>query len=86
MSASDADVLRESMFAQAEMIHALRARVAELEKDAARWKLLTRVASLGFDDAPLWKAVIRLPVFDNGDQTITALVDRIAIAERAADK
>jgi hypothetical protein len=40
-----------------------------------RWRWLVRNASLGFDGAPSWDAVIRLPVFDSADQTITALVD-----------
>jgi hypothetical protein len=43
--------------------------------DAMRWRWLVRNASLGFDGAPSWDAVIRLPVFDSADQTITALVD-----------
>ena len=50
-------------------MHALRA-------DAVRWRWLVRHASLGFDSAPSWNAVVRLPVFDIEDQTITALVDR----------
>lgn len=44
--------------------------------DAARWRWFVRHASLGFDGSPSWNAVIRLPVFDSNDQTITALVDR----------
>ena len=47
-----------------------------LKEDAGRWQCLVRTASLGFDGAPSWNAVIRLPVFDSSDQTITALVDR----------
>lgn len=43
---------------------------------AARWEWFVRHASLGFDGAPSWNAVVRLPVFDSDDQTITALVDR----------
>lgn len=43
--------------------------------DAMRWRWLVRHASLGFDGAPSWNAVIRLPVFDSADQTITSLVD-----------
>ena len=45
------------------------------ENDAMRWRWLVRHASLGFDGAPSWNAVLRLPVFDSEDQTITALVD-----------
>lgn len=51
---------------------------AALRKDAERWRLFVNTASLGFDGAPSWNAVIRLPVFDHTDQTITALVDSIA--------
>lgn len=50
-----------------------------LRVDAERWRLFIRTAGLGFDGAPSWNAVIRLPVFDAEDQTITALVDRVAI-------
>ena len=53
------------------------------EEDAARFRWVTRHASLGFDSAPSWNAVVRLPVFDSDDQTITALVDR-AMAVGAA--
>jgi len=53
-----------------------KAELEELRADAERWRWLVRHASLGFDGAPSWKAVIRLPVFDSDDQTITALVDR----------
>ena len=49
--------------------------VERLAEDAARWQWLVTHASLGFDGAPSWNAVIRLPVFDSQDQTITALVD-----------
>jgi hypothetical protein len=48
----------------------------ELREAAARWEWLIRHASLGFDGAPSWNAVVRLPVFDSDDQTITAIVDR----------
>lgn len=48
----------------------------ELREAAARWEWFVRHASLGFDGAPSWNAVVRLPVFDSDDQTITALVDR----------
>jgi hypothetical protein len=49
-----------------------------LRKDAERWNLFTRTASLGFDGSPRWNAVMRFPVFSHDDQTITALVDRWA--------
>lgn len=49
--------------------------VEPLSDDAMRWRCLVRHASLGFDGAPSWNAVVRLPVFDSDDQTITALVD-----------
>ena len=52
----------------------------ELGRDADRWRWLVRHASLGFDAAPSWNAVVRLPVFDSDDQTITALVDRARAA------
>lgn len=57
----------------------LDALVIQLEAnklDAMRWRWFIRHASLGFDGAPSWNAVMRLPVFDHADQTITALVDR----------
>lgn len=44
--------------------------------DSKRWRWLIRYASLCFDGAPPWNAVLRLPVFDAEDQTITDLVDR----------
>lgn len=50
--------------------------LAALRDDAERWRCLLRYASLGFDGALSWNAVIRLPVFDSEDQTITAIVDR----------
>lgn len=53
----------------------LETEFLELREDAMRWKWLVRHASLGFDGAPSWNAVIRLPVFDSADQTITSLVD-----------
>jgi len=46
------------------------------ETDAARWRWLVRHASLGFDGAPSWDAIVRMPVFDADDTTIAALVDR----------
>ena len=46
------------------------------DTDAERWRWLVKHASLGFDGAPSWNAVVRVPVFDADDQTITALVDR----------
>jgi hypothetical protein len=54
---------------------ALENKLEGWELDAMRWRWLVRHASLGFDGAPSWNAVIRLPVFDSADQTITALVD-----------
>lgn len=55
-----------------------------VRENSARWQWLTRHASLGFDGAPSWNAVVRLPVFDSEDQTITALVDRARAAVGAA--
>ena len=55
-------------------------QAADTRKDAERWRWMTRHASLGFDGAPSWNAVVRLPVFDSEDQTITALVDRARAA------
>lgn len=54
----------------------LQMEFLELREAAMRWEWLVRHASLGFGGAPSWDAVIRLPVFDSDDQTITALVDR----------
>ena len=51
-----------------------------MRQDAARWQWLVRHASLGFDGPPSLNAVIRLPVFDADDHTITALVDRARAA------
>lgn len=62
-SASLRDVLR------------LAAEVAALRKDAERWRFFVRTASLGFDGAASWNALIRFPVFDSTDGTITRLVD-----------
>lgn len=53
----------------------LKSKLESWETDAMRWRWLVRHASLGFAGAPSWNAVIRLPVFDSTDQTITALVD-----------
>ena len=63
----------------------LMARREALEKDSARWNWLVRHASLGFDSASRWSAVIRLPVFDAADQTITALVDTARKETGSAD-
>lgn len=49
-------------------------------RDALRWRWLVQHASLGFDGAPSWNAVVRLPVFNSDDQTIQALVDRARAA------
>lgn len=46
------------------------------QNDAERWRWLVRHASLGFDAAPSWNAVVRLPVLDADDQHIAAIVDR----------
>ena len=56
----------------------------ELRQAAVRWEWFVRHASLGFASAPSWDAIIRLPVFDSDDQTITALVDRAMAAVGAA--
>jgi hypothetical protein len=52
--------------------------------DAMRWRWLVRHASLGFEGAPSWHAVIHLPVFDSADQTITAIVDSARKAVKSA--
>jgi len=71
--------ITELMRAEDELT-AAKAEVEALRADAERWQCLTRHASLGFDGAPSWNAVIRLPVFDSADQTITALVDSLRAA------
>ena len=48
----------------------------EQERDASRWRWLVKNAALGFEGAPSYDAVIRLPVFSHDDQFITELVDR----------
>lgn len=53
----------------------LKAELHELRVSAMRWEWLVRNASLGFEGAPSWNAVVRLPVFDSADSTITELVD-----------
>ena len=53
-----------------------KTELEELRAENERWRWLVRYASLGFDGAPSWNAVIRLPVFDSEDQTVRALVDR----------
>jgi hypothetical protein len=62
-------------------IERLRAEVCALSKDAQRWRWLERNAKLGFTSLPSCDAVIRLPVFDSADNTISAIVDR-ALAEK----
>ena len=54
---------------------AVRTRLVEEVQNLKRYRWLVRHASLGFDGAPSWNAVIRLPVFDHNAQTITALID-----------
>lgn len=54
-------------------------------QDVSRWNWLVRHASLGFDSAPRWSAIIRLQVFDAEDQTITALVDTARKETKQAD-
>ena len=61
-------------------LQACRAELEAMRDDAMRWRWMVRHASLGFDGAPSWCAVVRLPVFDCDDQTITALVDRARAA------
>lgn len=57
---------------------ALKSALKAVVEDATRWNLFTATASLGFDGAPHWNAVMRFPVFSHEDQTIAALVDRWA--------
>jgi len=81
----DNEIIPKTLRLCAEEIDALRGQALSsiereeyfaLKEDAKRWQWLVRIASLGFDGAPSWNAVIGLPVFDSADQTITALVDR----------
>ena len=58
--------------------------IQSLRTDAERFRWVVRHASLNFDDSLTWGAVIRLPVFNSADQTITALVDRARAAVGAA--
>jgi hypothetical protein len=55
----------------------------DVAEDAERFRWIVRHASLGFDGAPSWNAVVRLPVFDSEDQTITAIVDRARRGSRS---
>jgi hypothetical protein len=57
---------------------ALRDALKASVEDAERWTLFTKTASLVFDCSPHWNAVMRFPLFNHDDQTITALVDRWA--------
>jgi hypothetical protein len=73
-----ADMLR----AMADEIERLRAEVSALREDARRWRWLVRNAKLGFAVLPSCDAVIRLPVSDSADNTISAIVDRALAGER----
>lgn len=44
--------------------------------DAERWRWLVSNVTLGFDQAPSWNAVVRIPVYDSEDATLEALIDR----------
>lgn len=59
--------------------------------DADRWRWLVRNVTVGFDQAPSWNAVVRIPVYDSEDATLEALVDRARngsgdLEERASEK
>jgi hypothetical protein len=44
-----------------------------------------RHASLGFNGAPAWDAVVSLPMYDADDNTLTAIVDRGLLVESGAE-
>ena len=46
-----------------------------LEMDAIRWRWLVKHSNLGFEGAPSYAAVVRLPVFDVDCNTLEQLVD-----------
>jgi hypothetical protein len=73
-----ADLLR----AMADEIERLRAELSALHKDAHRWRWLVRNAKLGFASLPSCDAVIRLPLLDSADNTISSIVDRALAEER----
>ena len=72
--------LRQEIADAWSLIDQYKAALPALQVDAERWRWLVRHASLGFDAAPSWNGVVRLPVFGSDDQTITALVDRARAA------
>ncbi len=49
----------------------------DLTKDAYRWRCLLRHAIVGVAGAPSGDAVVRVPVLDSDDTTLTELVDRL---------
>lgn len=52
-----------------------------LRRDAERWQWLERNGRLGFDGAPYWGAVLRVPVASSDDQTLAEVVDRALLEE-----
>jgi hypothetical protein len=60
------------------------AAIAE-KRDALRWRWVVRHASLGFNGAPAWDAVVSLPMYDADDNTLTAIVDRGLLVESGAE-
>jgi len=72
--------LKEELKIAREEIERLSAEVCALREDAQRWRWLDSNARLGFACLPSLDAVIRIPVLDRSDNTISALVDR-ALAE-----
>lgn len=63
-------------------IERLHAELAALRADAERCRWFAAHASVGFDGAPSWDAVARLPVFDSADQSLVALVDTAMAAHK----
>jgi hypothetical protein len=80
-SMSDAELVCAALNAREEN-ERLREEICALSKDAQRWRWLERNAKLGFASLPSCDAVIRLPVFNNADNTIAKLVDRALVEKR----
>jgi hypothetical protein len=50
--------------------------------DAARWRTLVKHGTLGFGEIGQARATVSLPVLDAADDTIEAIVDRLAEADK----
>lgn len=53
----------------------LKSELTDLCREAARWRALKSLGTLGFQAAPGWDAVVRVPMVDAENATLDAIID-----------